>query len=534
MADVLSRDPAQLHADPLLRLTKISRSFGAVRAVQGVDLAVFAGRIHALLGENGAGKSTLMNVVYGIHAADSGTVEVAGRPVVIRSPRDAIAQRIAMVHQHDKLISALTIAESLTLASGNAPLRIDRKRSAARVARLGRELNLTLNPDTRVRDLSLADRQRVEILAAVDRDARIIILDEPTAVLAPTEVASLFDLIRGLAAGGRAVILITHRMREVFDVSDDISVMRKGQLVATLETARTNRHDVLDLVIPQQADAETSAGMTADSGATVEKTSAARPTKPANAAAVSEENGQPVLQVSSLAVPPAAGRTGLKDLTFTVRSGEILGIIGVDGNGQHELAEVLAGVRRPVDGAVIAFGEKQTPLRPAPHTIVIPEDRHREALVLDLSNEENYILPILRHYTKRGFVRRREARRDACAAITDFRIATSSSAARSRSMSGGNQQKLVLARAIAQRPRLIVASNATRGLDPGAAGEVLRRLRDAASQGASVLFIGSDLDEVIEVSDRVLALYDGSIVAESAAPEDDRDRLAAGMVGETA
>ncbi|WP_148573569.1 ABC transporter ATP-binding protein [Nocardioides caldifontis] len=510
----------------VLSLRGISRSFGTTRAVQEVDLDVAAGTVHALLGENGAGKSTLMNVVYGVHPADAGWISVDGRDVRITSPRQALGLGIAMVHQHHQLIPSLTVAESVTLAAAHTGWRYDKRHAAGHVQRLADRLGITIDAEARVSDLSLGDRQRLEILSAIDRDSRVVILDEPTAVLAPTEIEPLFRLLRKLAADGRAVVLITHRMREVFAASDAISVMRKGRLVDTLETARTTPDEVLGLVIPARREA--SAGATVLTGVVPGGTTTGAVPLPEQPTSRSSE---PALEVDGLVVPPAPGTTGLDRLTFEAFPGEILGIVGVEGNGQHELVEVLAGIRVPAAGSVRACGQPQRPGTLAPCTAIVPEDRHREALVLDLSIEDNLVLPVLGRYTRGGLLKKRAVRQHAQRTISEFAVVAGSSAAPTRSLSGGNQQKLVLARALDQSPRVLVASQATRGLDPGATAELLDRLRQVAAQGTCVVYLGSDLDEVVEVSDRVAVMYGGAVVGQSTDPDAERDTLAALMVG---
>jgi len=512
--------PATVEDQPLLRLRGISRSFGTTVGVRQADLDVYAGTVHALLGENGAGKSTLMNVVYGVHPADTGTIEVAGRRLTVPNPRVALQNGIAMVHQHHQLVPSLTVAESLTMTSARTTWRLNRRAAAERVRALGAKLNVSLDPSARVGELSLGDRQRLEILSALDRDANIIILDEPTAVLAPSEVGPLFDLLAVLAADGRAVILITHRMREVFAVSDTISVMRQGSLVRTLKTSATDPDEVLELVIPKRVRQAVAERATPDPGEVGDGDPEGVPT-----------TAEGALTVRELVVAPRPGSTGLRGCSFALRPGEVVGLAGVEGNGQRDLVEVLAGVRVPDSGSVTVCGRPQTPGRLAPYTAIVPEDRHHEGLVLDLSSEENLVLPVLARYSSYGWLDRAAMRAHADEAIEDYAIVTASAAAPVRTMSGGNQQKLVLARALADSPRVLVASQATRGLDPGAAAEVLRRLRLAAAEGAAVLFIGSDLDEVVDVSDRAFVMYGGEVVGESTTPREDQDRLAARMVG---
>jgi len=482
------------------------RSFGAVRAVRDVDLDVAPGSVHALLGENGAGKSTLMNIVYGIHRRDAGSIAVDGRDLDVASPADAIAAGLAMVHQHHMLVPSLTVAETVALATGSRRPTWNRRAAASRVRELSERLRLDIGPNARIQDLSLAGRQRVEILTAVHRDARLLILDEPTAILAPSEVDPFFELLRRMAADGRSIILITHRMREVFAVCDTISVMRKGELVFTAATADTTPAEVLGHVV----------------------TSAPRK---APAVAASRAPGAVALEVDGLEAPGAAGTTGLAGCSLTVRSGEIVGVAGVEGNGQGDLVAILAGVAAPSAGAIRLAGEPVRGRARRDQLTVVPEDRHHEGLVLELSVAENLVLDHLGDFTRGGLLRRRALAEHARRQIEEFAIVTPGPAAPLRSMSGGNQQKVVLARALGSRPAVLVASQATRGLDPGAAGAVLDKIREARDHGTGVLYIGSDLDEVLDVADRVVVLYGGRVVGESVEPKADRARIAAWMVG---
>jgi simple sugar transport system ATP-binding protein len=508
---VLGPPPTAAEQTPRLRLRGMRRSFGAVVAVRDVDLDVAAGSVHALLGENGAGKSTLMNVVYGLHRRDAGTIEVDGVPTDVTGPADAIAAGLAMVHQHHMLVPSLTVAETISLATPGHRVRWDRAGAEARVAELASSLGLDIDPGDRIEELTLAGRQRVEILTAVHRDARLLILDEPTAVLAPSEVEPFFELLRRMAAAGRSIVLITHRLREVFAVCDAISVMRRGELVFSAPTRETSSAEVLRHLVPAQAAAEVA------------------PTDPPGASA-RPEPGEVVLEVSGLRAPSGPGSTGLDDCAFTVRAGEILGIAGVEGNGQGELVRVLAGMSAAPGGRIAVDGETVAGRPPRDRIAVVPEDRHHDGLVLDLTVEENLVLDHLGDYTRLGLLQTGAMRKDARAAVDEYAIVTSATSAPVRSMSGGNQQKVVLARALSGRPRVLVVSQATRGLDPGAAAAVLDRIRSARDRGTAVVFIGSDLDEVFSVSDRVAVLYGGRIVGESPAGSG-REAVTAWMVG---
>jgi len=494
---------------PRLSLRGMRRSFGPVLAVRDVDLDVAPGSVHALLGENGAGKSTLMNIVYGIHRRDAGEIAVDGVSIDVEGPADAIGAGIAMVHQHHMLVPSLTVAETVALATPSTSPTWNPAAAAARVRELAERLKLGIDPSDRIQDLSLAGRQRVEILTAVHRDARLLILDEPTAILAPSEVEPFFELLRRMAADGRSIILITHRMREVFAACDTISVMRKGELVFTAPTAATSREEVLGHVVTSAREALTS-----------EPT-----TRPAP--------GDVILRIEGLEVGGGAGTTGLTGCDLELRSGEILGVAGVEGNGQGELLSVLAGVVRATAGIVMIDGERLDRRPRRDQLTAVPEDRHHEGLVLDLSVAENLVLDNLGAYSRAGFLRHRAMAANAVAQIAEYSIVTAGASAALRSMSGGNQQKVVLARALSGKPQVLVVSQATRGLDPGAAGAVLDKIRQARDAGTAVLFIGSDLDEVLEVSDRVAVLYAGRVIGSSDRPQADRGRIAAWMVGDS-
>ena len=355
-------------APPRLSLRDVRRSFGKVVAVAGVDLDVRAGAVHALLGENSAGKSTLMNVVYGVTRADAGTISVDGELVQIGSSADAIDAGIAMVHQHHRLIPSLTVAEALVLASPRERWRLDLRSAARRTRILADELGLEVDPGARIQDLSLGARQRVEILTAVQRDARLLILDEPTAVLAPGEIDPLFALLRRMAASGRSIILITHRMGEVFAVRTDLRDA-KGRPGLDPRDCRGS----------------------ARSGAQGVVTSG--PLRPAAATAPKGQQTQVVLQVDGLLVAPSPGSTGLQQLSLSVGRGEIVGVAGVEGNGQHALVEVLAGVRKQDSGTVTVDGRLLDVKERRDVISVVPEDRHREGLVLDLSTSETSRCP---------------------------------------------------------------------------------------------------------------------------------------------
>ncbi|OAA25381.1 nucleoside ABC transporter ATP-binding protein [Frankia sp. EI5c] len=497
---------------PRLELRNLTKRFGPVLAVDDVSLAVRPGTVHALLGENGAGKSTLMNLVFGVHRADAGTVHVDGRQVAVRGPGDAIGAGIAMVHQHLKLVPSFTVTETLLLASHRAiGRRLDLATAARQVSELSERLGLAVRPDDRIGDLSLGARQRVEILTALHRDARLLVLDEPTTVLAPAEIDGLFALLRRIRDAGHAVVLITHRMSEVFAVSDEISVLRRGRLLDTAAVAATTPARTLGLVVGDSA-------------------------RPAPAPPPAGPPGEVLLDVRDLRVVSEPGSTGLRGVHLQVRGGEIVALAGVEGNGQHELVEVLAGIRRAAGGEVTVEG------RPVDVTSrggrrdsavgVVPEDRHREGLVLDLTIAENLVLDRLAPVSKAGFLRRRLIHAHGTSAVEAHGVRAPSARVPVRQLSGGNQQKVVLARVLGAGPRVLVVSQATRGLDAGAAAAVLDRIRRARDDGAAVLFVSSDLDEVRAVGDRIAVMFDGKVVGDLDRAEASVERIGALMLGD--
>jgi simple sugar transport system ATP-binding protein len=477
----------------LLSLRGISKRFGDVAANVDVSLDVEAGEIHALLGENGAGKTTLMNVVYGIYASDAGTVAWRGQPVRIGSPRQAIATGIGMVHQNFMLVRTLTVAENVVLGLDppGHPFP-DRQRVERAVGELSRRHGLEVDPGARVGDLSVGEQQRVEILKLLHRDAQLLVLDEPTAVLTPGEVERLFDVLRRLRAEGRSVILITHRIPEVLAVSDRITVLRGGRVVASLRTAETSADALSRQMI----------------GRPVVRPQRSR--RPAS--------GEPGLELQGLRAWER-GVERLADVSLAIAPGEIVGVAGVDGNGQKELAECVLGVRQATAGAVRLGGESLdrlgTAARRGRGLAFVSDDRQHDGLVLDLSLAENYLLGFLadRRFVRRGFLFRARADRETAAAIAAFDIAASGPDVATRLLSGGSQQKLVLARELASAPRALVAFQPSRGLDPGAAEFVGGRLLERREAGCAILLISADLEELLWLSDRLTVMSRGRLSA---------------------
>jgi len=499
---------------PVLELREITKVFPGVRANDRVSLTLERGEIVALLGENGAGKSTLMNVAYGLLAADGGEILIDGESVRIRSPRDAISHGVGMVHQHFMLVEVLTVTENIIL--GHEPARfgiLDRKSARAKVVDLSAKYGLKVDPDAVVGSLSVGMQQRVEILKALYQGARILILDEPTAVLSPQEVRELFTVIRSLVAAGLSVVLITHKLDEVMGAADRVVVMRDGRVVGETTPAATDQIGLARMMVGRDV--------------------VLRVDKPESSP------GATVLEVRDLVVPGGHGLEAVKGVSFTVRAGEIVGIAGVDGNGQTELVEAIVGLRRPSAGTIDLKGRDITHASPREtiHAGVshVPEDRHRRGLVLEFDLAENLVLGDHRDapYASHGITDARAISESARKRIKDYDVRTPSEHVLAGALSGGNQQKLVLARELGREPGLLVAAQPTRGLDVGAIEFVHRRLLAERGSGTAILLVSMELEEVMALSDRILVMYGGHVAAEFAAGEADEDRVGYFMTGGT-
>lgn len=498
---------------PPLAVREVWKRFGAVDALAGVNLAFAAGEVHAVLGENGAGKSTLMRVLAGALAPDRGAVILNGRPVAFRSPRDARQAGIGMVYQHFTLVGALTVIENLALSlPGQTGWRFDRRAAAEEAQTLAARIGLDLGaPERRVDELPVGARQRLEIIKALAGNPLVTILDEPTAVLTPQEVRQLFEILRRLRAEGRVVIFITHKLREVKEIADRVSVMRRGRVVATAAAADLDEREMAELMVGALLPA-----------------SAPRAEVPAGAVIA--------LRVAGVTTEAANGGVGLRDVCMEVRAGEILGIAGVDGNGQRELFEVLTAARGPTAGEVRVDGRLLAGDGPAAAVQAgigaIPPDRHREGLVLAMSVAENYLLnaALLSRFSQRGFLRRQAARGFAADLVARFAVSCAGLEAPVRSLSGGNQQRIVVGRELARGPAVLVTVNPTRGLDVVATAAVADALTAAARQGCAVVLISTDIDEVLELSHRVHVLAGGRLSA-ALEPPIDAERLGMLMGG---
>lgn len=518
----MSPDPAPV---PLVRMGEISRRFGAVRANDRVCLEVQRGTIHGLVGENGAGKSTLMRILYGLDRPDAGRILFDGRPVRFGGPRDALALGIGMVHQHFMLVRDLSVLDNVIL--GDEPCRgplLDRRAARARLEEKAAAALSGLDLDRPVGDLPLGQQQRVEILKLLYRDARLLILDEPTAVLSPGEVGSLFEELRRLKAGGRTLILITHKLREVMMVTDRVSVMRQGRMVLSVATGDTTPDRLAREIVGSDMETAPAALSAADASAEPAPAAAAGPglaevpavLAPAGAAAAAPA----VLELQDVRAAGPGGVGGLRGVSLTVRAGEILAVAGVEGNGQSELARVVAGRVAPDSGRVLRDGVPAPAGRAAPSapalTGYIPEDRLRDGLLLSMDVEANLLLgrqrearfrrgPLLDERAVRAHARRLVAGQDIRPPDPELGAGL---------LSGGNQQKVVVAREVEESPRLIVAAHPTRGLDLKATAAVHRVLRARRDAGAAVLLITAELDEARSLGDRMVVLYEGRIAGE--------------------
>ena len=476
-----------------LELRGITKRFGALVANDHIDLTIEPGQIHALLGENGAGKSTLMNVLYGLHHPDEGDIVVDGRVVRFGRPKDAIEAGIGMVHQHFMLVPVFTVAENVTLGVERTWRLglLDRRRARQDVLRVSKEFGLEVDPDAYVENLPVGIQQRVEIVKALLRDANVLILDEPTAVLTPGETDELFAVMRSLKESGRSIVFITHKLKEVQQMADTITVIRQGRVIGSLP--------------PTASDEELASMMVGRSVLLVPEKA---PREPAGV----------VLEVRDLTVPDDLGHVAVDAISFDVRAGEILGIAGVQGNGQKELCEALMGLRATEGGSVVLAGEDLTHKSPRDvlHAGVgyVPEDRQKEGLVAPFTITENLALDVYdRPPYSKGLALDLEVMDEmATEKVKQFDIRTESISSPASSLSGGNQQKVVVARELSRALKLLIASQPTRGLDVGSIEFVHRRIVQERDEGTAVLFVSTELDEIAGLSDRVAVMYEGRIV----------------------
>ena len=499
-------------APPALELRGITKRFPGVLANDQVDFDLQPGEVHALLGENGAGKSTLMNIVYGLYRPDEGEIEVHGKPVSIHSPKDAIEHGIGMVHQHFMLIPVMTVAENMVLAS--EPRRngvlLDYGGAVERVRDISSRFGLAVDPTARVENISVGQQQRVEILKALYRGAEILILDEPTAVLTPQEAEELFEIIQGLTREGKSIVFISHKLREVLEVADRVTVLRRGKTVSTIPRDGATETGLARLMVGREVLLR------------VDKA----PATP----------GEPLLVVEELRILDDRGLEAVRGISLQVRAGEIVGLAGVDGNGQSELVEALGGLRHPAAGRIVLAGKDVTGA--AARKVFdlgmghIPEDRQRRGLVLDFTLAENLALHDYRKSpnSRLGWLFPQRLVRWARRLLEQFDVRGGGPYTRAAALSGGNQQKVVLAREIAREPSVLLAGQPTRGLDVGAIEFVHRRLVQARDSGKAVLLVSLELEEVLSLADRILVIYEGRIVGEYP-PDVTEEELGIAMTG---
>jgi simple sugar transport system ATP-binding protein len=480
----------------MLELRQITKSFGNVLANDHVDVVVKPGTIHAIVGENGAGKSTAMRIAYGFYTPDSGEIIVDGQVRDIKSPHDAIALGIGMVHQHFMLVETMTVAENIILgAEPVSELALDLKSAASQIRQLSEEFKLAVNPNEPIEHLSVGQQQRVELLKALYRHAKLLILDEPTAVLTPLEVEEFFVILRRMREQGKTVIIITHKLSEVLAISDEVTVMRDGRVVGRVQTKETNAAELARLMVGREV--------------------LLRVEKP------EPKIGETELEVKDLSVTGNAGEKRVNGVSFEVRRGEIVGIAGVEGNGQTELIEAIAGLVEPARtlGAINFEGRDITSLRARVRRELgiahIPEDRHRRGLLLDFSLAENSILGV--HYRPpiAGILIDENAvQRRAAEIIQGFDVRPPNAALPARALSGGNQQKLIIGREYHVAPKLLLVSQPTRGVDIGAIEFIHRQLVSLRDNGCAILLVSAELEEVTSLSDRLLIIHEGKIAGE--------------------
>jgi ABC-type uncharacterized transport system ATPase subunit len=503
-----------VNRDPALELVGIDKKFGTVQANSDVHLTVARGTIHGIIGENGAGKSTLMSIIYGFYHADSGQIRVNGKAVAIRDSQAAIEAGIGMVHQHFMLVDNFTVLENIMLgAEGGALLARGIASARAELKRLENAYGLKADPDALVEQLPVGLQQRVEILKAMVRGAEILILDEPTGVLTPAEADHLFRILKVLRDQGKTVILITHKLREIMAITDTVSVMRRGKMVATRKTSETTVEELAELMVGRRVLLRVQKGE-------------ARP-------------GDVVLSVRNVSVKDSRRVTMVDNVCFDVRAGEIVGIAGVAGNGQSELLEAIAGIRKPSSGEIVLNGNTVDRADPAALRQIglahIPEDRHHMGLVLKFEECENAVLGYHRNpaYSKGPLLNLEAIRKDAMEQIEKYDIRPPNPRLQTADFSGGNQQKIVVAREIERDPRMLIIGQPTRGVDIGAIEFIHRRIVEMRDAGKAILLVSVELDEIRALSDRILVMFAGRVVGEKTRDADEQT-LGLMMAGMTA
>ncbi len=497
----------------IIEMLEIDKYFPGIHANDHVTLQVEKGSIHALLGENGAGKSTLMSILFGLYQAEGGIIKVRGNEVRITDPNVANHLGIGMVHQHFKLVHNFTVTENIILGlEPKKGLVIDRKKAAAKVEEISRLYGLNVDPQARIEDVSVGMQQRVEILKMLYRDAEILIFDEPTAVLTPQEIRELMGIMKRLVAEGKTVILITHKLKEIKEVADTCTVLRRGRLIGTVPVADTSEERMAEMMVGREVNFHIAKG----------------PAKP----------GEVALRIEGLNVRNPKGLLGVKDVSLEVRAGEILGLCGIDGNGQTELIKAITGLAPIESGRILLQGQDIAGLKVKERLDLglghIPEDRHRHGLILDFRLDENLVIHnYQRHpYARAGILDRRAIGANAARLIEEFDVRCGQGGATStRDMSGGNQQKAIVAREIDRSPAALVIAQPTRGLDVGAIEYIHKRIVAERDKGKAILLVSLELDEILDISDRIAVIYGGRIVGLLDAAKADENELGLLMSG---
>ncbi|SES77729.1 ABC transporter ATP-binding protein [Anaerobranca gottschalkii] len=503
-----------MSSNVILKLVDVRKVFPGVVANDDVNLEVREGEIHAIVGENGAGKSTLMNIIFGLYHQDGGEIYYKGEPYNVSGPNDAIKLGIGMVHQHFMLVEPFTVVENIIL--GSEPTTngvLDIKTATKKVKEISDRYKLMIKPDEVIENISVGMQQRVEILKTLFRGAELLIFDEPTAVLTPQEIEELFEIFRTLKKQGKTIIFITHKLKEVKAISDRITVLRQGKTIGTVNTDEVNENDIAKMMVGREV-----------------------------LLRVEKKEGNPgdvILEVEDLCANDNRGLPALKNISFSIRKGEILGFAGVEGNGQSELVEVLTGLRKATKGKITYKGQDIT--NQSPRTIKesgvghIPEDRHKRGSILDYNIAENLILGFHHKppFAKPFYLDYKAIKANADKLIPEFDVRTPSADVKIRSLSGGNQQKVIIAREISQQPDLLIASQPTRGVDIGAIEFIHKRIIEQRDQGKAVLLVSAELQEVMSLSDRIAVIYDGEIVGIVDAKNIDEFELGAMMTGST-
>ncbi|NIK80103.1 simple sugar transport system ATP-binding protein [Paenibacillus castaneae] len=495
-----------------VHLKGITKRFAGFVANDSINLELKKGEIHALLGENGAGKSTLMNILFGLYQPDEGEIWINGKQTVIEGASKAIDLGIGMVHQHFKLVQPFTVAENIVL--GNEPVKgvsIDYKLANDKVRAISERYGLKVNPQARIKDITVGMQQRVEILKTLYRGAEIVIFDEPTAVLTVQEIEELIEIIRNLAAEGKSIIIITHKLKEVMALADSVTVIRRGKVIKTVTTKETNEQQLAELMVGRDVSFEVTKSKSVP--------------------------GKVILSVDSLQMKGDQGKNALDGMSIEVRAGEILGIAGVDGNGQSELIYAITGMRKVDGGSVKLNGNDVTNKTPRHISVAgvghIPEDRHKHGLVLDFSLSENMILGSYfePEFGRYGLIDYKAMDKLAVKLVDEFDVRTSGIETHARALSGGNQQKAIIARELHKDPDLLIAVQPTRGLDIGAIEFVHSRLVQARNEGKAILLVSFELDELYALSDRIAVMYEGKLIGEADADQRDDQQLGLLMAG---